>query len=146
MVLFLTLLLLIVPPAAPVSTQENGVRYDIVQYSKEYLGQKYRYGGTGSGGFDCSGFTSHVYARFGYRLPRSARDQYTKAKKIPSYKARPGDLVFFRINGVTVSHVGIYLGGDRFIHSPSTGRKIGYASLKLGYWKKRFAGFGSYIP
>jgi cell wall-associated NlpC family hydrolase len=124
---------------------KDDVRVDIVQYSLEYLGIKYKYGGTGDDGFDCSGFTSHVYARFGYVIPRNATDQFAKGEKVSMGEALPGDLVAFRINYKKVSHVGIYLGKGRFIHAPMTGKRISIARLNNVYWKPRFAGFVRYV-
>ena len=112
--------------------------YGIIDIADDYLGVPYKYGGTTPSGFDCSGFTGYVYKRAGYRLPRGADDQYRALN--PIKKPEIGDLVFFKIDGKRVSHVGIYVGGFRFIHSPRTGKSVGYADLRTKYWKKRYAG------
>ena len=121
------------------------VRKEIVATAKKYIGVLYRYGGTGRGGFDCSGFVRFVYGKHGITLPRTSRDQYWKGERISLAQAEPGDLVFFKIRGDRVSHVGIYLGGLRFIHSPRTGRKVSVADMKVSYWHNRFAGAVRYL-
>ncbi len=110
----------------------------IVSIAKQYLGTPYRYGGTTPAGFDCSGFTGYVYKRAGIKLPRDARDQFRRLteQKVP----KPGDLVFFKINGSSISHVGIYVGNLKFIHSPRTGRSVEIADMRISYWKTRYAG------
>ncbi len=113
--------------------------HKIATIAKQYIGLPYKYGGTSPDtGFDCSGFTGYVYGRVGYKLGRGADDQYDsmKAVKVPLV----GDLVFFNIDGKRVSHVGIYLGDFKFIHSPRTGKNIGIADIRIDYWKKRYAG------
>lgn len=110
----------------------------IVSIAKQYLGTPYRYGGTTPAGFDCSGFTGYVYKRAGIKLPRDARDQFRQLteQKVP----KPGDLVFFKIDGSSISHVGIYVGNLKFIHSPRTGRSVEIADMRIAYWKTRYAG------
>lgn len=110
----------------------------IVEIAKQYLGTPYRFGGTTPSGFDCSGFVKYVYSRAGIELPRDAREQYRRLS--PLETPRPGDLVFFKINGTSISHVGIYTGNFRFIHSPRTGKTVEFADIRIDYWKQRFAG------
>ncbi|MBX7059522.1 MAG: C40 family peptidase [Leptospirales bacterium] len=136
-------LLLVLPLATAVkgAAERRLTRYDgagIVTVAEDYLGAPYRAGGESPSGFDCSGFTSFVYSRAGYRLPRTAGDQYGAMHpvRVPAI----GDLVFFRIEGQRISHVGIYVGGYRFIHAPSSGKKVDYADMRSGYWKQRYAG------
>lgn len=127
--------------------KEISLREKIVATAKTLLGAKYRYGGTGGSGFDCSGFVASVYGKNGIILPHSSKAQYRgeKAKKADLPKALPGDLVFFSIRGATISHVGIYLGDNSFIHAPSRGKKIMVSRIDESYWKKRFAGAVTYI-
>ena len=116
----------------------------IVDIAEEYLGTPYYWGGTKpSTGFDCSGFTSYVYKRAGYEIPRETMAQYKDLN--PVRKPNPGDLVFFKINGKNISHVGIYTGDGKFIHSPRTGTTVSFAELGNDYWKKRYAGSRSYF-
>lgn len=104
------------------------------------LGQPYRYGGDGPGGFDCSGLVRYAWNKAGIRLPRTTRDQYRASRAIRPEELRPGDLLFFRLAGAGVSHVGIYEGGGRFLHAPSTGKRVTRAQLDNPYWKKHFVG------
>ena len=124
---------------------EQDKRERIVRTAERYVGIKYRYGGTTLFGFDCSGFVRFVYKKHGLDIPRSSDDQFNSGRKISFGDAMPGDLVFFRMNGSGVSHVGIYIGNNRFIHSPSSGKKITYADIESPYWKERYAGAATYF-
>jgi cell wall-associated NlpC family hydrolase len=106
------------------------------------IGAPYRYGGTSPRGFDCSGLVYYAYSKVGIDAPRSTAEQYRQARRIQVSQLQPGDLIFFKISGNRVSHVGIYAGNDRFIHSPSSGKSVAYASLKNPYWRARLAGAG----
>ncbi|MCR9140678.1 MAG: C40 family peptidase [bacterium] len=122
-------------------TERRLTRYDgkgIVQLAQKYLGTPYRYGGNSPAGFDCSGFTSYVYKKAGYRLPRATTGQYGKMNAVRAPKI--GDLVFFRTSGKRISHVGIYVGNYQFIHAPSSGKTVSYADIRNSYWKPRYAG------
>ncbi len=110
----------------------------IVSTAQKYLGTPYRYGGNSPAGFDCSGFTSYVYKKSGYRLPRATTGQYGKLNPVRAPKV--GDLVFFRTSGKRISHVGIYVGDYQFIHAPSSGKTVSYADIRNSYWKPRYAG------
>ncbi len=137
-----------VPPA---HTYQDNYRYknperkEIVRTAKRYIGANYKYGGDNLFGFDCSGFVMQVYKKHGLNLPRSARAQYKAGKKLRISAAKPGDLIFFIVAGKKIDHVGIYLGGRKFIHAPSKGKKVSYARIDNTYWKKRFAGVASYL-
>ena len=114
----------------------------VVAYALSLQGAPYRYGkASPSEGFDCSGFVSHVYARQGIVLPRTAHEMAAILPAIPDHLAQPGDLLFFDSNGTANSHVGIYVEQDRFIHAPSqrTG-KVVVSSLKNSYWQKHYQG------
>lgn len=112
--------------------------HGVLSEAKKYLGVPYRYGGNSPDGFDCSGYTGYVYKKLGLKLARSASDQYKQLRpvRVPS----PGDLVFFKTSGARVSHVGIYAGNYRFIHAPSSGKKVSFADIRGKYWKTRYAG------
>jgi len=104
----------------------------------DYLGAPYRYGGTSpSSGFDCSGFVQYVFAKQGVRLPRTARQQAQVGSALPAdWRAlAPGDLVMFEENG-RIDHVAIYAGGNRIIHSTSSGGGVRYDDLttRRGQW------------
>jgi len=137
---------MIMLPLHITSAADNAAsREEIIRTAREYLGTAYRYGDTGSRGFDCSGFTMHVFGRHGITLARTATGQFSRGTVVSMKKARPGDLVFFNIRKNRISHVGIYLGDDTFIHAPSSGKKVMVSSLKALYWKDRFAGVVSYF-
>lgn len=105
-------------------------------------GVRYKYGGKSpESGFDCSGFVRYVYQQAGnLTLPHSARAISQLGKTIPKSELQPGDLVFFNTLRTTFSHVGIYLGGNRFIHSPSSGGGVRVEDMQSSYWEKRFNG------
>ncbi len=109
------------PPAAAPPSQYGGV----VGIAMQYLGTPYVWGGSGPGGFDCSGFVAYVYAQVGVSLPHHAASQYGYGMPVSSYDLQPGDLVFFSGLG----HVGIYIGGGQFIHAPHTGDVVKISSL-----------------
>lgn len=101
------------------------------------VGIKYRYGGTTTKGFDCSGFTSYVFNKVGIKLLRSSREQATMGIKVDRDDLRPGDLVFFNTFGKRISHVGIYLGDGKFVHSSSK-RGVRISSMSEKYYVKRY--------
>jgi len=110
----------------------------------DLLGVRYRRGGTSTDtGFDCSGFTRHVFeTSLGLVLPRRADEQATAAGLVAVRREdlRPGDLVFFNTLKRTFSHVGIYIGDNRFIHSPRPGKNVRTEDMSFAYWAKRFTG------
>jgi cell wall-associated NlpC family hydrolase len=117
---------------------------EMVLTAMNFLGVPYRRGGnTGEDGFDCSGFTRHVFEMsLGLVLPRRA-DEQARAPGLFSIKRdelKPGDLVFFNTLKRTFSHVGIYVGDGKFIHSPRTGGEVRVEDMRLAYWSKRYTG------
>jgi cell wall-associated NlpC family hydrolase len=109
-----------------------------------YLGVPYQRGGNSAEeGFDCSGFTRHIYQlAFGLTLPRRADEQATMktASRVDKTELRPGDLVFFNTLKRTFSHVGIYVGEGKFVHAPRTGAVVRVDSMSNSYWAPRFDG------
>ncbi len=105
-------------------------------------GIKYARGGnTPETGFDCSGFVRYVFKQAAsLTLPHSALAISQLGKTVPKTDLQPGDLVFFNTLRNTFSHVGIYLGNNRFIHSPSAGGKVRVDNMQEGYWSTRFSG------
>jgi cell wall-associated NlpC family hydrolase len=132
-------------PAGLGNPSADALRARIVETAKKYIGTMYRYGGKGEAGFDCSGFVQFVYRQNGIILPRTAAGQFNQGVRIDMASASPGDLVFFKIDGRRISHVGIFLNGLEFIHSPSAGKQITVARIDADYWRKRFAGVVTYI-
>lgn len=131
-------------PVAKTRPGDSGKGERIVAISRSLLGSPYRYGGESKAGFDCSGLVRYVYRQLGLEVPHSSRLLYRQASRVDLKRLRPGDLLFFRIDGKTVSHVAIYTGAGRFIHAPSSGKKVSYARLDNRYWKKRLAGAGRF--
>ncbi len=123
----------------------DSLRLNITCKAFDYLGVKYRYGQSSEMGFDCSGFVRYIYNFFGLDLPHSSYGQYRICKHIKKEEARAGDLVFFITRGSGISHVGIYLGDNKFIHSPGRGDHVSVSSLNSVYYKRHFSGFGSIL-
>ena len=108
----------------------------IVRFARRFLGVPYSYGGSSPvSGFDCSGFTRFVYAHFGVELPHYSGGQFQIGRRVGRAALRPGDLVFFDGLG----HVGIYVGGGRFIHAPHTGTRVTIDPL-AGWYAGRYDG------
>jgi len=106
------------------------------------LGVDYRSGGRSvATGFDCSGLVAHVFEEaYGIRLPRTALGQSEIGSSIALHELEPGDLVFYDTLGRPYSHVGIYIGEDKFVHAPKSGYPVRVENLKTSYWTKRFNG------
>ena len=98
----------------------------VIAEAKKYLGVPYKWGGSSPSGFDCSGFTSYVYKKVGISLPRTSRAQQNVGTKVSLSNVQPGDLVFM---GKPAYHVGIYIGGGKYIHAPQTGDVVKIASF-----------------
>lgn len=124
-------------------TQSVGQRTsDLVGNAMGFLGVPYRRGGSSAeSGFDCSGFVKAMYEQtVGLILPRKAVQQAAATLKIARTDLQPGDLVFFNTMRHAFSHVGIYIGEGKFIHSPKPGAEVRIESLSLAYWSRRFNG------
>ncbi len=106
------------------------------------IGAPYRYGGSGPDAFDCSGLVAYAYRQAGITLPRTAAQQYAAVTPVRKRELRPGDLVFFRVNGRSVGHVGIYAGEEQFVDAPQTGGTVRMASLDDSWYRERYVGAG----
>jgi len=111
-------------------------------FALSLVGIDYRYGGESPDrGLDCSGLIRYVFQEVtGVTLPRTAKELSRIGKSVRAGELEPGDLVFFNTRHFAFSHVGIYLGNDRFVHAPSNGGEVGVATLSNGYWQKRYNG------
>ncbi len=130
---------------ATVSTAADKVWHgaqDLATYALGLIGVSYRFGGeTPEGGLDCSGLVRYVFQQVtGVTLPRTAKEMSQIGGAVARRDLEPGDLVFFDTRRFAFSHVGIYLGDNRFIHAPRTGREVEIAALDNGYWRKHFNG------
>jgi cell wall-associated NlpC family hydrolase len=114
--------------------------YEIASAALRLQGIPYRPGGSDLEGFDCSGLVQYVFARHGVAVPRVVRDQFEVGARVRLDDLEPGDLVFFTTEGRDVSHVGIVIGGDRFVHAPNARGTVRIDSLTSGYWGERIAG------
>ena len=124
--------------ASGIASRGAAMASTLTRNAMRFLGVPYSFGGTSAYGFDCSGYVQHVYAMMGRHLPRTADSQYFAGK---SFKGRPvaGDLVFFHTYAAGVSHVGISLGGDKFVHASSS-HGVTVSSLHDSYWAPRYLG------
>ncbi|WP_363302777.1 C40 family peptidase [Aquabacterium sp.] len=134
----------VVELAQQVRDKATDMASELVLSAMNFLGVPYRRGGSSAqSGFDCSGFTRHVFENsVGLILPRRAIEQANSPDLIPIQKAelKPGDLVFFNTLRHTFSHVGIYIGDDKFIHSPRAGGQVRVEDMRQAYWQQRFDG------
>ena len=129
---------------APLVQSVRDAASDLVLTAMNFIGVRYRSGGTSEDtGFDCSGFTRHIFERsIGLLLPRRADEQASAPGllRIDQQDLRPGDLVFFNTLRRTFSHVGIYVGDGKFIHSPRSGSSVRIEDMRMAYWQQRFNG------
>jgi cell wall-associated NlpC family hydrolase len=110
-------------------TATGTFRTKVLREAAKLKGTPYRYGGTTTRGFDCSGYTGYVYKKAGKKLPRTSRQQYAATKHLSRKAAKPGDLVFFKSGGGSVYHVGIYAGGNMLWHSSRPGRPVAKSKI-----------------
>lgn len=113
----------------------------LLDYADNYLGAPYKFGASTSTTkyFDCSSFTKHVFAKFGYNLPRTAAQQAKVGKYVPKSSLKKGDLVFFRVpsRGSGIGHVAIYAGNGKMIHTYGEGG-VKFSSINATYWKQNY--------
>ena len=125
-------------PAHPATQPFDG--YALVGTALALRGSPYRNGGSDPHGFDCSGFTLFVYAQYGVTLPRDVADQFRRGKTVKPDAIAPGDLIFFTTTGPGASHVAIAVGGDEFVHAPSSSGVVRVERISSGYWAPKFLG------
>jgi len=115
---------------------------DVLGKALDLIGIRYRRGGTSpETGFDCSGFVNHVFKEgLGLYLPHNAKQISKEGEAVSKNELQPGDLVFFNTMRRAFSHVGIYLGDNKFVHAPRSGGAVRVEDMNESYWKKRFNG------
>jgi len=123
------------PPVAPVAAPDP---YVLTGTALALRGAPYRSGGSDPSGFDCSGFTQYVFAQHGIALPREVREQVLLGTEIRAEDVSPGDLLFFSTVAEGPSHVGIAIGGDQFVHAPSSTGVVRVERLSTSYWSTRY--------
>ena len=122
------------------NTVDAASQSQLISTASKYKGIKYVYGGTTTSGFDCSGYTQYVFKQLGISIPRTSSGQYSQGKSVAKANLQVGDLVFFNTSGRGVSHVGIYVGNQKFIHA-STSQGVTVTNLNDPYyWGKRYIG------
>ena len=127
-------------PKSNAEPMGRGDADELISNAMGFIGVAYRFGGTSPTGFDCSGFMQYVFRKaFAVNLPRTSAAQASVGSYVSRSELRPGDMVFFRTHGSRISHVGMYIGNDRFIHAPRTGKRIEITSLSSKYWNARYA-------
>lgn len=127
-------------PPAPSAAEGNPASEALVGTALSLRGVPYRNGGADPTGFDCSGFVAYVYAQHGVPVPRTVAELYRAGVDVDSSDLRAGDLLFFDTTGAGVSHVGISIGADEFVHAPSTSGEVRVERIGTSYWRRRFVG------
>ena len=135
------------PAARPTAPNINDKAYDVVLFALGLIETGYRFGGKNpEAGLDCSGMVSYVFRKSAdMQLAGSAADLARQGKPVAATQLRPGDLVFFNTRNKSYSHVGIYIGDDRFVHAPNSRGKVRTESLKQGWFAARFEEGRSYF-
>ncbi len=128
-------------PSAPAPSAPGAIDgYSISSTALSLRGAPYRNGGSDPQGFDCSGFVQYVYSQHGVQVPRDVHQQFGVGLDVNPRSLEPGDLVFFTTVAPGASHVGIAVGGDQFVHAPSTSGVVRVENLSSQYWSSRFVG------
>ena len=111
----------------------------VIATAKTQIGRPYKYGGaTPQTGFDCSGLIMWSYQQHGVTVPRLAKDQARSGKAVKQSQLQPGDIVVFQLSSRSGVHTGLYSGNGKFVHSPSSGKRIREDSMYTDYWKRRY--------
>jgi cell wall-associated NlpC family hydrolase len=119
----------------------NYNKENILKNAKKHLGEDYVWGGTNPGGFDCSGYTQYIYKKEGVAIPRTAYQQSKVGKEVSRFELKKGDLLFFltdKSRNIPITHVGMYIGDDKFIHAASKRKGIIISSFSKSRYSKLF--------
>jgi cell wall-associated NlpC family hydrolase len=136
-----------VEPLAPLSNPRAGSDgYALAGTALSFRGVPYRNGGVDPNGFDCSGFTQYVFSQYGLALPREVREQFRIGKSVKAEDLEPGDILFFTTTEPGPSHVAIAVGGDQFVHAPSSTGVVRVEHLSSTYWSPRYLGARRVTP
>ena len=132
-------------PSAPAMQRIHSFTHratELAMTAMTLIGAHYKYGGNSpETGIDCSGLVRYVFKEaWGATLPRTSLELSRAGEEVSRDELQPGDLVFYNTMRRNYSHVGIYLGDNKFIHAPSSGKKVRIDNMELAYWKKRFNG------
>jgi cell wall-associated NlpC family hydrolase len=128
-------------PRAPVRGPHSNIDgYALAGTALGLRGTPYRDGGTDLTGFDCSGFTQYVYAQYGVALPREVREQFRVGKSVKAEDLAAGDMIFFTTTARGATHVAIAIGGDQFVHAPSSTGVVRVERIGSSYWAPRYLG------
>jgi cell wall-associated NlpC family hydrolase len=132
-----------IPSTAPAGVATNAspaAGYAIAGTALGLRGTPYRNGGSDPSGFDCSGFIWYVFGQYGIRVPRTVGEQSREGTEVDPDALEPGDLLFFKTRGPSASHVGMAIGGDEFVHAPSSRGEVRVERLSAPYWASRYIG------
>lgn len=136
-------------PLPPYTLDNHSAQRDqVVRTALAKVGRPYRYGGNNpEEGFDCSGLVAYSYARIGVELPRSSHEQWRHARPLSLESAKPGDVLFYRIrpSDPQITHIAIYLGDNRAVHAPSSGKRVLVTPIDTPYWQRRFVSAGTFF-
>jgi cell wall-associated NlpC family hydrolase len=126
--------------SAPGPASGASVGYGVAGTALSLRGTPYRNGGTDPAGFDCSGFVNYVFGQNGIQVPRTVSELWRAGRQVTGNQLEPGDLVFFSTVSPGASHVGIAIGGDEFVHAPSSTGEVRVERVSAPYWATRFVG------
>jgi len=134
------------PQTRPSSRNDKDMGAIAARTAERFVGIPYRWGGENVvDGMDCSGFVRAVYNLCGLSIPRTSRDQYKAGEAVVKDELRDGDLVFFGSSEDAINHVGIYVGGNKFVHAPKRGEEIRATSIEESYFERRYVGARRYF-
>ena len=120
-------------------------RREVVRVASQQIGAPYLYGGNSRVGFDCSGLVQYSHREAGIEVPRTTGLQWRHGRTPRREHLVPGDLLFFRMGAGKGRHVGIYAGKGTFIHAPSSGKRVGRASMDNPFWQRRLIGAKTFL-